>query len=199
MSTCRKCGQEIVFRTNNYGQRIPIHFDGTCDGYGNNSSIEQYNIRFKKLSSYVNPNAKCPECDEQVFFYQSEYGGKVYFDELGPPWPKHACTDSRKKTIVTPSWLKAGWKPCILISYSSDEYLLKISVINKDGKTSRCFGIDMITQNPNSWASDWNGEPMFYKNVKGSGPTIKTFIIKNGNIIECSIMGTVISERKSKK
>lgn len=29
-----------------------------------------------------------------MFFYQSPFGGKVFFDELGPPWPKHPCTDS---------------------------------------------------------------------------------------------------------
>lgn len=44
-------------------------------------------------SAYVNPNATCPVCGAQVFFYQNESGSKVYFDELGPPWPKHPCTD----------------------------------------------------------------------------------------------------------
>ncbi len=43
--------------------------------------------------TYINPNAKCPVCGDDVFFYQSPYGGKVFFDELGPPWPKHPCTD----------------------------------------------------------------------------------------------------------
>jgi hypothetical protein len=43
--------------------------------------------------SFVNPNAKCPVCGASVFFYQSPYGGRVFFDELGPPWPKHPCTD----------------------------------------------------------------------------------------------------------
>lgn len=52
-------------------------------------------------SSYTNPNAKCPVCGASVFFYQSPYGGRVFFDELGPPWPKHPCTDNsdyRKST-----------------------------------------------------------------------------------------------------
>jgi hypothetical protein len=43
--------------------------------------------------SFVNPNARCPECKGLVFYYQSENGGRVFFDELGPPWPKHPCTD----------------------------------------------------------------------------------------------------------
>jgi hypothetical protein len=46
------------------------------------------------FESYVNPNARCPVCNDVVFFYQSPYGGRVFFDELGPPWPKHPCTDN---------------------------------------------------------------------------------------------------------
>lgn len=44
-------------------------------------------------ASFVNPNAECPVCGAQVFFYRNEFGSQVYFDELGPPWPKHPCTD----------------------------------------------------------------------------------------------------------
>lgn len=42
---------------------------------------------------YVNPNAKCPVCRAPVFFYANEHGSRVFFDDLGPPWPKHPCTD----------------------------------------------------------------------------------------------------------
>lgn len=45
-------------------------------------------------SRFVNPNADCPVCGQPVFFYQNEYGSRVYFDELGPPWPKHPCTNN---------------------------------------------------------------------------------------------------------
>lgn len=44
---------------------------------------------------YVNPNANCPVCGAEVFFYQNENGSRVYFDELGPPWPKHPCMDQQ--------------------------------------------------------------------------------------------------------
>lgn len=40
---------------------------------------------------FMNPNARCPVCSAPVYFYQSSNGGRVYFDELGPPWPKHPC------------------------------------------------------------------------------------------------------------
>ncbi len=48
---------------------------------------------------YVNPNAKCPVCNEAVFFYANASGSRVYFDDLGPPWPKHPCTDNPSRRI----------------------------------------------------------------------------------------------------
>lgn len=42
----------------------------------------------------VVPNATCPVCGADVFFYRNDHGSRVYFDELGPPWPKHPCTDN---------------------------------------------------------------------------------------------------------
>ena len=53
-------------------------------------------------SSYVQPNAHCPVCGASVYFYQSPYGGRVFFDELGPPWPKHPCTDIQSSNISKP-------------------------------------------------------------------------------------------------
>lgn len=50
-----------------------------------------YRIRYQ---TYTVPNASCPVCGASVFFYQSPSGGRVFFDELGPPWPKHPCTSS---------------------------------------------------------------------------------------------------------
>ena len=38
-------------------------------------------------------NAQCPVCGALVYFYANEHGSRVFFDELGPPWPKHPCTD----------------------------------------------------------------------------------------------------------
>jgi hypothetical protein len=31
-------------------------------------------------------------CRAPVFYYQSPSGGRVFFDHLGHPWPKHPCT-----------------------------------------------------------------------------------------------------------
>lgn len=78
------------------------HFGG-FGGYGGGggySSIrstfsgEVFEFPFVTYPSYVNPNARCPVCGAGVYFYQSPYGGRVFFDDLGPPWPKHPCTDN---------------------------------------------------------------------------------------------------------
>jgi hypothetical protein len=38
-----------------------------------------------------------------VIFYRSPYDGRVFFDPpLGPPWPKHPCTNNRE-------WHTPGW------------------------------------------------------------------------------------------
>ena len=34
---------------------------------------------------------KCPSCKAPVFFFQCDCGSKVFFDELGDPWPQHDC------------------------------------------------------------------------------------------------------------
>ena len=52
---------------------------------------------------YMSPNARCPVCDAPVYFFQSESGGRVFFDDVGSPWPKHPYTDNpvaRKNTVL---------------------------------------------------------------------------------------------------
>lgn len=94
MPVCRYCREEIEFRHVD-GQVTPIHLNGGwCSGGGGMVSGVPSNGVFGTYASYVNPNARCPECNEQVYFYQSPFGGRVFFDNLGWPWPKHRCTDN---------------------------------------------------------------------------------------------------------
>lgn len=64
---------------------------------------------------YTDPNATCPVCGAPVFFYQSPYGGRVFFDELGPPWPKHPCTDNAEAypsvSFAAPTHSRVGNQP----------------------------------------------------------------------------------------
>jgi hypothetical protein len=46
-------------------------------------------------SRWQKPNAQCPVCGSAVYFWSNPDGSRVYFDEMGPPWPKHPCTDAR--------------------------------------------------------------------------------------------------------
>ena len=82
--------------------------------------------QFGTYESFVNPNATCPVCGEQVFYYESPFGGRVFFDELGPPWPKHGCTSSTPDANVRtevfqlprrsePEWRAGGWRPLNII------------------------------------------------------------------------------------
>ena len=99
--------------------------------------------------SYVNPNATCPVCGEPVFFYQSPHGGRVFFDELGPPWPKHPCTDNSsiprritgEKSLElkkTYQWQVEKWTPLFIKSASKvSAYVFKINGIS-EGK-----GVDL--------------------------------------------------------
>lgn len=132
MSICRYCGGEIVFRYID-GQSTPIHINGgQCTGYP--SAPQQSSARpFESIVSYLNPNAHCPVCGETVYFYQSPYGGRVFFDDVGWPWPKHGCTDNPK--AQTESVKLAG------------EQLRRAFFLSKSGKALRLYRIvDLIEE-----------------------------------------------------
>ena len=76
---------------------------------------------FTSYASFTIPNATCPACGDSVFFYQSPSGGRVFFDELGPPWTKHPCTDNPRLPVSRltaesapprsrPAWRRDGWE-----------------------------------------------------------------------------------------
>jgi hypothetical protein len=108
---------------------------------------------FHFYESFTDPNAKCPVCGAPVFFYQSPFGGRVFFDELGPPWPKHPCTDNTpvsssirkvpetgKKNPKQPQWKIDQWLPLA-------DIWVRIKYLN----------------GPTSWLyrkPEWNGTPI---------------------------------------
>lgn len=112
-------------------------------------------------TSYVNPNASCPICGALVFFYQSPSGGRVFFDELGPPWPKHPCTDNSSRPIRPRlvdaehpkassaqqpyAWQREGWQPFVIRSILGiDKNFLKIS--GSTGEASMCFYLQRLVE-----------------------------------------------------
>lgn len=100
-----KFWRNSFYRVSTYGVKhwVEGHWVDRYDWsrYGSGSSnadyarnrLEEYRVGTSSTARFVNPNASCPVCGAPVFFYQNEHGSRVYFDELGPPWPKHPCTD----------------------------------------------------------------------------------------------------------
>lgn len=110
MTTCRYCLGEIEFRYVG-GVRTPIHKNGSRCSLGNGHERSYASHSFRTIESYTTPDANCPVCGSVVFFYQSTTGGRVFFDALGWPWPKHPCTDnpaSQKGKVSAPE-RKRGW------------------------------------------------------------------------------------------
>lgn len=101
--------------------------------------------RKPSFDTYTNPNARCPVCGEAVFFYQSPYGGRVFFDELGPPWPKHPCTDnslSQRRDVPILPPVSSRARPVAVGRYPLDWQPLIPFKIEKNGE------IDCITIDP---------------------------------------------------
>ena len=47
----------------------------------------------EELKSLLVPNATCPECADEVYFFKHYNGGCAWFDDIPYPWPKHRCMD----------------------------------------------------------------------------------------------------------
>jgi len=127
-------------------------------------------VRIDVFTSYVNPHARCPVCGEPVYFYQSPYGGRVYFDDLGPPWPKHPCTISEYSPVVrikfgettnekTPQWQVQGWIPLqVLKVHEEGEWLVVSGKIIETSEPVRfvVHGKPAISESMPAAFSGWN-------------------------------------------
>jgi hypothetical protein len=124
------------------GQTIPIHLSGSCSGGRNRRALNLARIqkpaliKFDEPHSYLNPNAKCPVCGERVFFYQNENGGRVFFDDVGWPWPKHPCTDNAaalfNRTIYAAPHVSTSTRPDWTRLYT---FLRLVSIHDSNGRT----------------------------------------------------------------
>jgi hypothetical protein len=127
MSTCYNCGGEIIFRYVD-GQVTPIHLSGSCYGYYSGPSdpvreswgrpptpVERASESWAKGHArsdsgvaFTHPTT-CPICGALIFFHTNGNGDVVFFDELGPPWPKHPClsTEESRRTASRSAALMA--------------------------------------------------------------------------------------------
>lgn len=127
MSTCYNCGGEIIFRYVD-GQVTPIHLSGSCSSdfsYGGETIREGWSpptapverasqawqrghARSDSGVRFTHPTT-CPICGAFIFFHTNGNGDVVFFDELGPPWPKHPCLSSdvgRRTASKSPSLMR---------------------------------------------------------------------------------------------
>lgn len=150
------------------------------------------------VESYVNPNAHCPECDAPVFFYRSPYNGRVFFDKLGWPWPKHPCTDNgqepRRTTLAAssssvaphPPWRLQGWEP--LLSpwfYSSQDHLIV---------TCRFRGELLELYLPVGEHVDCDG-PIFARETECGGDIFEIFFLQSDHLGTCERKSVAFRER----
>lgn len=133
-------------------------------------SAELWASRDATYDSFVNPNATCPLCGASVYYYQSPYGGRVYFDDLGSPWPKHPCTDNIIKNssyyIHFPSshcpqrpsrnFENEGWKPLV---QASTELVARYKVVRGKCAYTREARHFVLKDNPDI---ELDG-PIFYR------------------------------------
>ena len=126
-------------------------------GYQNDGSSTWH---WQRSDSYATPNARCPMCQVRVYFYRSHYGGTAYFDELGPPWPKHPCMDTRaaatgSRKSLLPAIQRAsqpsagqrresGWRPLICDEVRRHErcnQIVVMKVASGQGSPSTLYAI----------------------------------------------------------
>jgi hypothetical protein len=81
--------------TRSSGQQYTYGFPTSTPSYASPPPrVVAPTTRFPWSARWMRPNAACPVCGASVYFYSNEFGSRVYFDEVGPPWPKHPCTVS---------------------------------------------------------------------------------------------------------
>lgn len=77
---------------NGYSSEITERF---FDQWSARRFLDSQGVTRSFTACFVQPNATCHVCQAKVYFYSNKYGSRVFFDELGWPWPKHSCTDRR--------------------------------------------------------------------------------------------------------
>lgn len=92
-ANCKHCGEKIVWAQMPAGQWLPMDPDigGKHECLAPTRAPAGRSVWRYHDDDFCRPTS-CPVCGDEVFFVRHN-GGSVWFDELGPPWPKHACFD----------------------------------------------------------------------------------------------------------
>jgi len=59
---------------------------------GRPSQAAAFSAKAASDTGIIYPNARCPVCQSEVYFFEASNGGRVFFNTLWPEWDKHGCT-----------------------------------------------------------------------------------------------------------
>lgn len=98
---------------------------------------------------------KCPSCGDSVFFFQCDCESKVFFDELGPPWPIHDCDTSwarnRPRTRDSSGAIIVEISPGITVRRAPDNFSIASDTLSRARRyTQQRDPIVAINPNPDS-------------------------------------------------
>ncbi len=105
------------------------------------------NAYYGASKAFTIPNANCPKCGASVYYYEHPNGARVFFDSLGPPWPKHPCTVSmtslQSKKNTKPILENGGWKPLLIKNIVSSDVQEGYTVLAEADDSRDTFEIDI--------------------------------------------------------
>lgn len=74
-----------------------------------------------------------------MFFIRPAHGGAVWFDEMGPPWPKHACMDDRETARTHPEPSEVPVERLVIATAPGWQRVRGLSL--QDDVTWDCFAV----------------------------------------------------------
>lgn len=90
----------------------------------------------------------CPTCRAEVFYFSCDCGAKVFFDELGSPWPLHDCdtswTRKLKRTTSATGKIEVELGPGIKAFRQPEPFRIDEGIVSRARSNSLKFVPDPI-------------------------------------------------------
>lgn len=78
---------------------------------------------------------RCPTCRASVFFFSCDCGSRVFFDQLGPPWPTHDCdtswTRGLKRSVGPSGALTVQISDGVAVTRLPDSFRVEDSIVSR--------------------------------------------------------------------
>jgi hypothetical protein len=152
MASCNFCGQEGSWITLQ-GRKVFIHSNQNRDCGRDWARRLSRNRQKLTCDSFTKPT-RCERCDKDCFYYENEFGSKVFFDELGPPWPKHDCIERQQRRPKSPyRWELDGYEPCVIYKALPDVKLQRLEIYVIGLATKKNLALRIIADDIKSFIS----------------------------------------------